>query len=252
MKRNIFFQGIGFMLLLVLVGACKKEEDEPEFKPMSFDSEEVLAKLPSGLKSASDSYAEDCVEFIETAVDMSSFIDNMLPPEDAKLSVKNGSSQTWTWTWSYLGQSFSFIWTYEEDKSRRYWSMDIQFNDGPAKDYLNAWESLDGSEGEVVYNFNWVLIGDDDLTDYEDLYWKYSWKQEKDGTYRYTWQYDSSDPDYTYYLQHNFVINPDGSGSIDYYSLDELSYHMEWEADGSGTWSYHLGGIHLSGSWTAG
>ncbi len=256
MKNIFYLKGlIGLLLLAVVAGGCKKEEEPPAFEKMSFDSQEVLSKLPAGLTSSNDEYAQQCVGFIESAVDMSSFMGNMVPPENAQKSDKKSAmaGDTWSWTWSYGGESFTFYWTYDEDNSKRYWSMDIQFGAGPMYDYIDAWEMKDGSQGEMVYNFNWVYIyGGEPEEDYVDLYWKYTWSVDQSGKYQVHWYYDSSDAEYNYYLHFHIVINPDGSGYIDYYSMDALFYHMEWDALGNGSWVYYIGDSEYSGTWTTG
>lgn len=252
MKAKYLFRIMtGTVILAMLATGCKKDDPAPAFEEFSFDAEEVLAKLPDGLKNSTDEYAQQCVGFIESAVDMSSFFDNMTPPDDARQTDKKGSSGTWSWTWSYMGESYTFYWTYDEDNTKRYWTMEIQFGDGPRYDYIEAWEMKDGSQGWLSFNFNWVYIYDDS-EDYEDLYWTYTWRTDGDGTYYFDWYYDSSESGYQYLMHYDIVINPDGSGSIDYYSADVLFYHMEWDAAGNGSWAYYLGDYTMTGAWTAG
>ncbi len=250
---KIYLKGfIGLLILSLIVVGCDKEDELPTFEKLSFDGEEVLAKLPSGLTSSSDQYAQECVGLIEDALNMSSFIDNMDVPPNAQRSAKKGSGDTWTWTWAYGGQSFTFHWTFTEDNAKRYWSMDVSFGDGIQYDYIDAWEMKDGSGGEVVYNFNWVAIyGDEPIEDYVDLYWQYTWNLDSSGNYHFTWTYDTDDPEYAYFMHYDVVVNADGSGEIDYYFFGEPYYHMEWDTAGNGSWAYYFGGIESSGTWTA-
>lgn len=253
MKAKYYLKGVlGFLLLVVVAVGCKKEDEVPEFEALSFDGQEVLAMLPAGLTSSDDEYAQDCVSWIESVVDMSSFIGNMAVPEGAQKTAKKSSAggDTWSWTWSYGGESFTFYWTYDEDNSKRYWSMDIQFGSGPMYDYIDAWETLDGTQGEVTYNFNWVVIYDGDPMDYEDLYWQYSWTLDSSGAYHLHWWWDSSDPEFDFFLHYEVIIYADGSGTIDYYSMDTLFYHMEWDVLGNGSWAWYFGDSSLTGNWT--
>ena len=127
--------------------------------------------------------------------------------------------------------------------------MQIQFDEGEIFDYITAWENKDGKSGEVRYNFNWVnaYYGE---TDYQNLYWKYAWTLDNDGNYNFGWDYDSDSEEYDYFLNYSVVVNADGSGSIDYYTLDVQFYHMEWDAQGNGSWTYYYGvGNTMSGTW---
>lgn len=253
MKTKYFTHEWAMLLLFALFfTSCDKEEETPEFQSIAFNSEEVLNKLPTGLISSDDTYAQQAVGAIESALDMSSFMDDMTPPDDAERTSKKASGDTWSWTVSDGTMSYTFHWSYEEDNSKKYWTMDIQFNDGPLFNYISAWETKDGKQGEVLYNFNWVeAYGEEDPVEYEDLYWRYSWNIDASGKYTFSWDYDSSDPEYEYFLRYEIVVNDDGSGSIDYYSADELFYHMEWDAMGNGSWAYYSDGTEtISGSWT--
>jgi hypothetical protein len=238
----------------ILVGCSKDDTPDPqEFQQLSFDGEEVLAMVPEGLKNADDIYAQNCVSYINSAVDMSSFISTMEVPPDAKRSSKKAAGgDTWQWTWSYGGQSFTMFWTFEEDNSKRQWSQDIQFGGGPRVDYIDAWELKDGSGGEVKYNFNWAYMyaGETDQ-EYEVLNWAYSWNKSNAGDYSLGWYWESDSEEYNYLTNYDIVIKADGSGSVDYYSEGEIFYQMTWDAEGNGSWSMGMGS-DLSGTWTAG
>ncbi len=254
MKTRFYLKGIiGLILLLTIAVGCNKEDEAPEFATLSFNGAEVMTKLPAGLTNSTDQYAQECVDMIEYALDMTGFIDNMAVPDDAQKSSKKGTGDTWTWTWEYGGESFTFHWTYDEDNSKRYWTMEVSFGGGPLFDYIEAWEMKDGSEGEVTYNFNWVTINDGDpMEDYVDLFWKYSWRLDSSGTYYFTWTYDTNDAEYDFFMRYEIVIYADGSGEIDYIFFDEPYYHMEWTTSGGGSWIYYFGGVETSGTWPAG
>ncbi len=254
MNRSFLLKGwTVFFLFAILVAGCNKEEDvPPEFAELSFDSQEVLDMLPAGLTASTDPKAEECVEMIEDALDMSAFQDNLVVPDNAMHSSKKGSGDTWSWTWSYMGETWTFYWTYSEDSNKQYWTMEIQIGAGARFDYITAWEMKDGSAGEVVYSFNWIGLYEENPDDYVDLHMTYSWSLDASGTYHFDWSYEVDDPDYNYLMEYSIVINPDGSGEVDYYFYDELFYHMEWDAQGNGSWHYYFGELEESGSWTAG
>lgn len=253
MKTKYFTNGWAILLLFALIfTSCEKEEETPEFQSIAFDSEEVLDKLPAGLVNSDDTYAQQAVGAIESALDMSSFMDDMTPPEYAERTSKKASGDTWSWTVSDGMMSYTFHWTYEEDNAKKYWTMDIQFDDGPLFNYISAWETKDGKEGEVLYNFNWVEAYDEeDPGEYENLYWNYSWNIDASGNYTFYYEVDSTEPEYDYSLRYEVIVNSNGSGSVVYYITGTPFSQMEWDADGNGSWAYYEEGTEIaSGNWT--
>jgi hypothetical protein len=241
-----------FLIMVVLFAGCNKEEDETpgNFTELAFDGEAVMDQLPEGLLNSNDEMARECVDMIEQALDMSAFQANLIVPDNAVRSSKKASGDTWYWTWNYMGEIWTFYWTYSEDAAKNYWTMQIQYGNGEKYDYITAWEYKNGSGGEVVYSFNWVMIYED-VEDYEDLHWTYRWNVDASGNYQFEWTYDSDDLEVNYYLKYNIVINEDGSGTLDYYLNDSLFYHIEWDAAGNGSWIYYLGDFTQSGTWDA-
>lgn len=255
MYRSILLKGWTVIFLFaVLVTGCDKDDGDlpPQFEELSFDSQEVIALLPDGLLTSDDPKAEECVGMIEDALDMSSFQENLIVPDDAVRSAKKASADTWSWTWSYMGETWTFYWTYNEDSSKKYWNMEIQYGQGDKYDYISAWEMKDGSAGEVVYSFSWVELYDQEYTDYVDLHWTYRWEKNSSGNYSFYWSYDADDTEHEFFLEYSVVVNADGTGSVDYYMYDVLVYHMEWDALGNGSWHYYFGDLEQSGTWTAG
>lgn len=253
MKTRILWRtSIAALLLFLVIFGCNKDDDPPgteEFQTLAFDGQQVMDKLPAGLTNSTDDHAQECVDLIEDALDMSGFIDNMIVPDNAVRSSKKGSSDTWSWTWSDGTHSYTIYWTYSEDNSKHYWTEEIQIDGGMRYDFIDAWEYKDNTGGEVVYNFNWTMAAYE-ATDYEDLYLVYSWTLNSDGDYNFTMTYDSSDPEFEYYLKYEVVVMDDGSGTIDYWLADMLLYQFEWTAAGAGSWIYYLGGEQsMSGTW---
>jgi hypothetical protein len=255
MKKKAVIRGWTLIILFALIFAgCNKDDDDlpGDYAELEFDEQAVLDMLPDGLLASTDPKAQECVEMIEEALDMSAFQANLIVPDNAQRSTKKASGDTWTWTFSYMGGTWTFYWTYDEDATRHYWTMEIQYEDGEAYDYISAWEMKDGSGGEVVYSFNWIQLYDQEYSGYEDLHWTYRWSLDESGTYNFTWTYDADSPDFDYFMNYSIVIYADGSGELDYYYFDELFYHMEWDAAGNGSWHYYFGGQESSGTWTAG
>jgi hypothetical protein len=241
------------MLITVIFSGCSKdpELENPEFESITFDAEVVLDKLPAGLVNSDDTYAQQAVGAIESALDMSSFMDDMTPPEDAERTSKKASGDSWSWTYTDGTTTYTFYWEYEEDNAKKYWTMDIQINGGAKYNYIYAWETKDGKQGEVQYNFNWVYAEEEMTEEYEDLYWKYNWNIDAAGNYTFYYEVDSTEPEYDYSMRYEVVVNSDGSGSVDYYLTDVPFYHMEWDAMGNGSWAYYSDGTEtMSGNWT--
>jgi hypothetical protein len=260
MKYTNLIKGLSVLIVMAIFTAgCDKDEPTPEnLQNLSFDSEQILNLVPDGLKNSTDDQAQSCYEFIESAVDMSGFIDNMDVPDNAIRSSKKSSmsgADTWQWTWyEYGGQAITLYWTYEEDNSKRYWTMEIQWGTGPRYDFIEAWETKDGKQGEVIYNFGWAAVySGEAIEDYEYFYWRYTWTLDNSGAYHLHFGIDSENQDYDYYLYYDVVINADGSGYVNYYLNDALYYAMTWDTMGNGTWEYYIGGeMYMNGTWSAG
>jgi hypothetical protein len=246
------------VIALAFVTSCKKDEnvaEQPTFEGLGLTEEEILSKIPAGLKNSTDENAQACVDAIESAADWSSFYDELTPPENAvKVSNKSTSSEgTWKWSYPYEGGTITYYWTYEETATKHSWTMDIQFNDGPKYNFINAWELKDGTQGEVKYNFQWACFYyDENNEECEDLFWIYTWNKNASGVINFTFVWESSDPEYPYYVKYELVLNSDGSGTLDYYLAGESwHYHYEWDAQGNGSWVWYYDDSSMSGSWTA-
>ena len=108
---------------------------------------------------------------------------------------RKATGEAWQWTISDGVNSITFYWEYEEDGTKNHWTMDIQMDDGPLYNYLYAWETKDGKQGQVQFNFNWVAAYEGD-TDKEDLYWTYDWELDNEGNYTFNMSYDGDGESY--------------------------------------------------------
>ena len=252
MTRKFHLKGLAVLgIFACLLLACEKEEVRPEFRQMTFESQEVLDKLPEGLTNSDDSYAMECVSMINDALDMSEFVGDMEVPDGAVKTARKSSGDTWTWTVNAQGHTYSFYWTYSDDSEKHYWTMEIEVDGSDKYAYIQAWEYKDGSGGQVKYNFNWVaaVYGS---TDFDEIFWTYTWDLDDSGNYHFTMTWDGSEEGYDFYIEYAIVVNEDGSGSIQYWLMEELVYEMVWDAQGNGTWIFYSGGQEfMSGSWTA-
>ncbi len=257
-KFNKYFLPLLLIVLIAFVSTCKKDEETapPTFQSLSFNDEEIIDRIPDAMLNSTDENAQQCVSDIESAADWSGFYSNFTPPSNAtKVSSKSTNSEgTWKWTYPIdASHSVTFYWTYEETSTKYTWTMDVQYNDGPMYDYVDAWELKDGTQGEVKYNFAWVCVYDEEYSDNcDDLFWIITWNKNSSGVINYTFVYESSDPEYSYYLKYELVSNPNGSGTLDYYYLgDYWHYHYEWDSEGNGSWVWYMSGeVYMSGSWT--
>jgi hypothetical protein len=262
-KFHKYFLPLLLVVLIAFVTGCKKDDDDdepPTFEGFSLTEEEIIDRIPVGLLNSSNENAQACVDAIESAADWSAFYSDLIPPAGAvKVSSKSTSSEgTWKWTQPYEGHTISFYWTYEETATKYIWTMEIQFDDSPRYGYIEAWELKDGTQGEVRYNFQWIcfyneLYYEEYNEDCEDLYWVYTWTMNPSGVINYTFIWETSDTEYLYFLKYELVLNPDGSGTLDYYSVGAFDHwHYEWDALGNGTWVWYTEGTEVSGSgsWT--
>lgn len=180
--------------------------------------------VPVGLKESENENANTLYSFIESAVDMSSFINNMTPPYNAE-EITLKSSASYKWSWTYQKETYTFYWTFTEDANKYYWDMEIQYNDGPKYKYIEAWETKDGNMGELKFNFNWIYAQYG--YEYDIYYYVYTWEKTSSGIYYFDYYTESENPSYDYVLHYSLVLNPDGSGTLDYYSYDALLLHYE-------------------------
>lgn len=255
-----YFVPLFLVVVLAFVTGCKKDDDKevPAFGGLSLTEEEIISKIPAGLKASTDENAQACVDAIESAADWSSFYDELTPPENAvKVNNKSTAGEgTWKWSYPYQETTITYYWTYEETATKHTWTMEIQFGDGPLYSFIEAWELKDGTQGEVKYNIQWACFYYDEYyeeqyEDCEDLYWKYTWNKNASGVINFTFIWESSDTEYPYYVKYELVLNPDGSGTLDYYSAGGYTHwHYEWDADGNGSWVWYYGDSTMSGSWT--
>jgi hypothetical protein len=256
-KFHKYFLPLLLVIAIAFVTGCKKDDDEPPtFESLSFTEEEILNKIPNGLKNSSDENAQDLISYIETAVSWSAFEGFFTPPSNAeKVSGKSTNSEgTWKWTHTYEGYTITYYWTYEETASKYIWTLDVQYAGGVLYNFVDAWELKDGTQGEVRYNLQWACVYDPDYYDVcDDLFLIYTWNINADGVINYTFVWESLEVEYNYYWRYELVINPNGSGTLDYYWLDDYwHWHYEWDALGNGTWVWYTEGTEVSGSgsWT--
>lgn len=249
MRTNLKLTNILVLLLLLLVSCNKDDQSEDlnvEPESLAFDGEEIINQMPSALVNSTDENAQTVMGWVKSATDWSAFSSYFTPPEDA-VKLKS-SSVTYTWSISYQGSSLTYWWEFEEDATTNYWTLEIQWNDGPRAPFIEMWERKDGSSGQVKYSYQWALTQED--VDFNDIYWTYSYSKNSAGDYTFSWVYEGDTELYDNYLSYEVIVKADGSGSVHYYSMDNLLYMAEWDTDGNGYYEYYFGESSIKYSWT--
>lgn len=197
--------------------------------------------------NSSDPNAQIAVAYIAQANGMSSYLSNLAAPANAEKSNDRINGRTtsggrisgveedvlvYTWTSGDISVAYQISETPEKYIFELFWKL------SPGDDYvrvLHAEESKIKREGFMEWSF--------DATD--DYLFRYEWSEDADGTF----YFDMLTPDNSFTM--NIVSNPDKSGSIKYYTEDELLYDISWAANGSGSWAFYSDGeIIDSGTWT--
>lgn len=251
--KTIKLVSIFLLSLMFLFSGCKKDDnggggttDEPQTPGIL--GEEELITLPAGLLASDDENAEMVVDWVESATDMTSFVDQMTPPDNA-IRTKSTMEEQYTWTWNYPPNVYTLIWTYNETATKYEWDLDIELN-SVRFNYIDAWEAKDGNSGEVMFNFNWVCIYDEEATECEEFLYIYKWEYDNEGVLQYECRWESTDDEIDYLYRWVILYNPDGSGSVAYYLTDVLLYEVVWDSLGNGSWTYYFGTSTMTGSWT--
>lgn len=240
-----------FLIVAALLAVSCEKDDSPSEKEenikekgFTFNEESIMTKIPESLKNSEDEYAKKCIGYIETAMDMSAFIDQLTPPEDATLVEMKSTESSGTYTWQHDG--YGVYWTYSKEGDKSIWSVDIEV-DGKKYDYIDAWQMNEGIKGEVKFNYNFLCnFGEQSKCDV--LLSNYTWDFSNEGSNTFVYTHQSDVKDFEFAFKSEIVINKDGSGKIDYVTNDYVLYNMEWDAEGNGSWIL-MDGLN-SGSWT--
>jgi hypothetical protein len=249
MKRIKFVKYVWIAFVLLVVFSCK--EDNPDdkgnnFETLSFSETEVMERLPDALETSNDPMAQMVVGWVSLATNWGLFVHAIEPPENASPVAGNNS---YSWGWNYLGNSFNMFWTYSEANSKKNWNIDVQYN-GKRYDYMDAWETSNGKQGEVKYNYQWACDYDGQM-DCADFFWKYTWEINASNAYVFNYIVESTETSVENSMKYEVVVNEDGSGNIKLYDEGTISYSSQWDASGNGSWISYDDGIQQgTGKWT--
>ncbi len=239
-----------FVVILAFSSGCSKDKSKPadNYKLPGFADSTINLNVPEGLKNSPDVHAKYVVSEIQAVTDMSGFLGNFVPPDNA---VNNNG--VYQWSIPYDGNTITFYWQYKDETVKNTWTEQVQFNDDSTRyDFVSAWESKTSETGEVVYNFNWTCAdpnNNDNQNNCQDLYYTYSWNTAANGTFTFKKDWQSSQSAIDLY-NYEFVSNADGSGSLKEYNQGNLYMDIEWDSQGNGTWTQYSGDTSQSGSWS--
>jgi len=242
-----------FIFLVAAVACSKKEDSAPSLQNAKVTTTTVAA--PAGLTTAAktDSHAQDVVNYLTTASEMTVYTNMFVVPSGATksstaITAVNGrvaavASTTETYIWNDP-QTGSVAFQITDEGTSYKW--EYFYKATGSKDwlkYLNAEETKDGSIGHLevldftgsdpkasLYKFNWSLVKD-----------QYTFELTFTGFYYFI-------------LTANTTTK---TGSIDYYDYDGsgtntvLTAKYAWTADGHGTWKSfdQTGTQDGSGAW---
>lgn len=250
-KKLFKMKKINLLVLLAVLFAvmmtigCSKDDDnnaEPQTEELTYTTpslseKSAIIEVPSALKENSNTYAQQCVGYIDMVNGLKSYFSSFDLPADAVKVDSKGDGVTYTWSASDQGYNVQVWVTYKEVGSKYTWDYEIEFDDVPRSLYMHAEQDKDGNNGMIQ------------IYDIYDLGFTYvlNWNTNSDGVVTMTCEmgYETMDD-----MVLTVVVNPDGSGDVTYKSGGELFYEMNWNADGSGSMTSYVGGTTYTETWT--
>ncbi len=241
---------VTFIITLPVISSCSKDNSKPassgDYRLPGFVDSTITLNVPQALLNSSNTYAKYASSEIQSVTDMSGFLGYFVPPDNAENN--NGIYQ---WTLPYNGTTLTFYWQYKEESDKYRWIEQVQFANSDTLDFVSAWESKSNETGEVIYNFGWTCSDPHNTqNNCQDVFYIYDWNKASDGTFTFDKKWQLQDTQSTVLNNNEFVINPDGSGSLKEYNMGSLNLEIEWDAQGNGTWTQYTGDTSQSGNWT--
>jgi hypothetical protein len=234
------------LLVLSLVIGCGDDDDDSTTGPGPQGPPDVAMNeitVPSGLENVQDPMAQQALQYILGANSFTNWASYFDPDKKSVGAALDGPP--WTETWTENGLTITM--TIDEDESGYYWDIVLDGTDGEYEYdeflFIESWQTTDGTTGEM-------LIYDPETQTGDELF-SWAWDTASDGTYTLEMaDYDAGE-------KIVIIINPDGSGSLDYYYWDDveeewvLSFGFSWDADGDGEWTEYNedGSVADSGDW---
>jgi hypothetical protein len=205
------------------IGGCSSSDDDPAGPsgdtPPEFNGSGTTVTVPTGMANSGDPMANQAIGFINMANGMSAHGGWFTPP-----SGMRAAEGSWEESWSYEGMTVTLIVT--ETSTMYTWDVYI---DGTIDDivfdnhhFYHAWTTLDGScVGLEFYAY-----------DEFDGQLEWTWCTESDGTFTMSFIFG----DYVDSFTIDILVNPDGSGEVDYAFNGTTVLFVSWDALGNGEW----------------
>ncbi|QSE96572.1 hypothetical protein [Fulvivirga lutea] len=249
MKLNKLFY---FLLAFTIVLAgCNDDDDSTpsqslENAELSFSASDTPIELPAAMLASDDPNAQLAVGYVQQINGLSTQLSLFEVPAGAtksttpigKKGAENGRTEEDYLVYTFTDGDYSVA--YQISETTTHYVFELFWKFTPESDYVKivkAQESKLIREGFLEY---------------------YTGQAESEFVFRYEW---FEDPDGVLYFdlltsddefRINAIINPNNSGTIDYYINGVIFYEISWNADGSGSWrSYDFeGNLSETGEWT--
>ena len=249
---------VSLIMALVAFNGCSSDDDPttpsgggggsgnaPEFTLPGT----AAVDLPDALESSSDGNAQALVAVMSQVNTLSVLSAIMQVPEGAIQSKNKDGSWQYTWTINDSPVAMTFTLTIVETANSYTWSL-----------------RLNGFDGEFTYDNDLIYFAELAMDDsfgvfhfYDiegeanDVVFSWEWSTDSAGVFTMTMIFGDDEED----AKTVFVVNPDGSGTLDIFAMADMSWqlvlHYEWDALGNGSWIvYEDGEVAASGNWVIG
>lgn len=245
MKRLLTFAA----LLPLFLFSCTKEEENPvsQLEDIQFvfaNQDEDLVQIPEGLANSEFGYASLAQGWLQYANNLTSTYAALfeIPGNAVKTSQPinaanariTGGAEYLVYKWEYGGNGFAY--QIHQDGSKYVLEILTKSEGSDWMLYLYVEQDAEGKNG-LLRAYESEQIG--------GLVWVYTWQTVGDIL---KINFGTSETVPTVKLE---VNNQTGAGWMEYYNEGSREYKIQWNADGSGSWTcYYTDGTE-SGSWSA-
>lgn len=206
-------------------------------------------ELPAGLESSNDPNAQLVAGYMAQVNILASMSNIFDVPDGAKKSMNKDSSWEYTWSINEPPVVMSMTLTVRELSESYTWTLRIDGTDGEITFDNDIVYFAEAAKDESYGSFYYYDIEGD----VNDVIFSWEWSTDSAGVFTMT----MIAGDDTEGFKSVFVVNPDGSGTLDIYENVEMSWqillHFEWDALGNGSWIVYEDGVEsASGNWYIG
>lgn len=254
MKRLSFKAAVILMAILLIGAGCSKEKSTSPTSPSpsnnnsppALDVDQVT--LPQGLVQSQDPMAQMVVGYVNMANSFAQYTALVSPPSGnmAPDLTSPYSGPPWVYTWDVNNgpdDTYTITLTIDETDTTYTWNVMVSGVVGGVTvsdfKYVEGLESKDGSSG-------YLFIYDPET---HNMAARFDWAATSDNQYTLHYTVPGS-------VMISITVNPDDSGSINYYEWDGSDFipmfQAHWNADGSGEWwTYDSNGdVSGHGTWS--